>query len=1141
MNTCGNVTEEYGELKSLPCVHSSHPQPIMNEVEKEVTPPDDSLNPMCHASPNRLVQDIFSFHACKIPSGLGGASWSGTYVKSESENICLEDKKATYKKHIIKVFRLMKDEQRRYSEYGTLKEKYQTLILSNYCLMEKKCYETISSGLISLADVKQLSKCSSNIRSLFDPEENGREPRTVVLLGAAGVGKTMTAQKIMLDWASGELFQDRFEYVFYISCDNHNQLNRELTVKALIECNKPENVSECENEPLISRTEMEAEPSKVLFIIDGFDETSPEDDTLISLIGKEYLPESYNIITTQPAALETLKQFLPSCEEDVRFAEILGFSEDDRKEYFINYFGNTTEGELVYKNIEENDLLFTMCFVPVVCGVVCQPIKQKIEKEEECVAVLRTTASVYLLFLSSLLEQTSRDTAQSIFNLYLKRLCALANEGLYEGKTQFEDSDITRHGLDIPPIQSLFLNNEIFRKVDGADNLYCFLHLSFRDFFAALFYVLKDHETTTESPERDVINLLEDYRNRKHDHQLMLTVRFLFGLLRRETIDLMEKDFQWSVSLDLKPAVEKWIKEVILLESVRIGDYELDLFNCLYETQDEDFVRSATEHVKQIIYCEPLLARLDATDTRALVFSLQHSVGVVQIDLSVKIEREGLRLLMPGLMKCSILRMYECSLTGSCCADLASFLRTNTSLTTLDLSFNKLGDSGVRELCEGLKDPLCTLRTLSLQSVGLTDDVTRPLCLALRRNQTLQKLNLLSNNFTERSTASFHALEECVLEISLEVLFSDYLCDDETFNEEENAYCYRATLDKPGTFLCEETGLCFEVGKAGTITYKLLPWSDNLSQCGVEHMQFAGSLFDVTADPGFVRAIYLPHFVDLRDGNTRESKLQIAHFGANGEMTLEAPSEVQAFHVVLRNPTFSPIGVVLRLIPPLRRQFPFYGQTILYRAIQAADITLHLYLIPDEAHIKKTLERCAIRKQKIEKPPQTQPVYFSSWYSIESQPHSEIKPKNLQFTERSSSLEPPFTEIYMKHLQKEGVDLCLKDEEGNNLVWDATVRQGDIDFKLKENPRTPEPFIKKHRERLIGRMGTIESIMDILLGAGVLTDEEVECVVAKKTRSKQNRKLIQMVMKKGTESMGEFLIALRKKDPLLYNDLEKCY
>ncbi|CAJ1087257.1 NLR family CARD domain-containing protein 3-like isoform X1 [Xyrichtys novacula] len=137
------------------------------------------------------------------------------------------------------------------------------------------------------------------------------------------------------------------------------------------------------------------------------------------------------------------------------------------------------------------------------------------------------------------------------------------------------------------------------------------------------------------------------------------------------------------------------------------------------------------------------------------VLSSQSS-SLRELDLSNNdLQDSGVKLLSAGLTsphwKLGTLRLSGCLITEEGCASVASALSSNPShLRELDLSYNHPGDSGVKLLRAGLKDPLWRLDTLRVDHGGeqrLKPGVKKYFCeLTLNSNTVNGRLRLSENN-----------------------------------------------------------------------------------------------------------------------------------------------------------------------------------------------------------------------------------------------------------------------------------------------------------------------------------------------------------------------------------------------------------
>nr|XP_056717114.1 NACHT, LRR and PYD domains-containing protein 3-like [Euleptes europaea] len=656
--------------------------------------------------------------------------------------------KRKYAETVVENYQLIEDRNSLLGESSPLNARFiELLMIRDHRPQKQREHELASTGRRHLEILeKHTSEYSSTaIENLFEPDESKVTPRTVVLQGPAGIGKSMTVQKIMLDWAAGELYQDMFDYVFCIRCRELSQMEEAKSLADLV-------IEQCQDMSAPVK-EILALPEKLLFIIDGFDELcfslQPEDGhfcsnpsskmtmegILSNLLRKELLPKSYLLVTTRPGAAERLQRYV----KFPRFAEILGFSEKGRREYFFKFFKDEGKANMALRLIENTTAVSTICFIPMVCCIICSVIKVELETENEIADTLDTTTKVFVQFSHSLLKNDSKKRKKSLLDDF-RNLCSLARVGILEQKILFEEDDLKKHNLAVSDLKDLFLDRRTFRRGIGLHSLYSFLHLCFQEFCASLFYILPDEKKgAPDDNEMDLKKLLDVCEKPGNEH-LTLTVRFIFGLSNEKVRAILEEALECKTSDLVKPLLLQRVEEVAVEDPPREGSCLLNFFHCLFESQEAEFARRVMHRFQTINISFKTLSVLDC---RVLAFCLQHStIQDHSIDLTFcRLKTHHMKALAPGIKNC----------------------------TVLEFGSNKLGNSGVNILCTVLKELDCNVNTLNLDENYLTHACAQELCATLSTSKTLYSLNLNDNSFSE-ATVPFivNLLKTCT---SLSVLY----------------------------------------------------------------------------------------------------------------------------------------------------------------------------------------------------------------------------------------------------------------------------------------------------------------------------------------------------------------------------------
>ncbi|XP_055721947.1 NACHT, LRR and PYD domains-containing protein 1 homolog [Salvelinus fontinalis] len=551
---------------------------------------------------------------------------------------------------------------------------------------------------------------STKVERLFDPDEHGDIQRTVILQGHSGTGKSFTTQKIMSDWAFGRLYEDRFDFVFHLRCRELNKATGNKSVIDLLNYNQS-------SSSMIKHVLCQS-PERVLFLVDGFDELKfsldvPKDSlprdlwtqcspevTLSGLIRRQILPESFMLVTTRSTALEKLKVV----KHPVRYAEILGFSEEGVKVYFEKFFKQKQHSHQAYDSVRKNETLFTACFIPVICWIICTVYREQFDEGTEMIQSLETTTSIFVEFVDTLLKHHCQDLGQSALTI-LQGLGKLAEKGMEEQQVLFDHDSVSQTVSD--PSKVPFLCKVLQKKRVSQTTMYSFMHLSFQEFFTALSYVLLGDEEA----QGKVRELLSKVRRGPYPFHplpfhllpfhLLPIVQFLFGILNKDVVKRLEEK-HISCSQGIWTQLKHFILEVIEKgkeDQIVRRTMQLFTFHCLYELHADDFVKEAMDTYTDINMSGSPLKK---TDCWVLMYCLQHCKSIECLELSgCNLTAESMKILLPALQKCKALVLEVDDLADDDLDDLLTALGEGKSLE-LDLSENNFSDEKVQDLLVAL-------------------------------------------------------------------------------------------------------------------------------------------------------------------------------------------------------------------------------------------------------------------------------------------------------------------------------------------------------------------------------------------------------------------------------------------------------
>ncbi|XP_062394478.1 NACHT, LRR and PYD domains-containing protein 3-like isoform X2 [Sardina pilchardus] len=655
-------------------------------------------------------------------------------------------------------------------------------ILLNEIYTELYITEGESEGVNKEHEVWQIESASRsqttedtpiNCNDIFKPLPGHKKCiRTVMTKGVAGIGKTVSVQKFILDWTDGVANQD-VDFMFPLSFRELNLVRSDqFSLHKLLLDFHPE---------LKELNDVEGyEDCQVVFIFDGLDEsrltldlkqksklsdvkqTSSVDLLMASLIQGTLLSSALIWITSRPAAASQI----PTQYID-QVTEVRGFNDPQKEEYFRKKISNESQANRIISHIKAFRSLHIMCHIPIFCWIAATVLQQMLE-QDNTQAIPTTLTEMFIHFL---LIQTTRKNQKyqerrhesdkkkllELQKEIILKLAEMAFNNLEKGNLIFYEKDLKECGIDVSEASVYSgMCTEIFKEdsVFHERKVYCFVHLTIQEFLAALHIFISYQQRNWNTlhsvcgdrwlTQATFLKKVVDKALKSRNGHLDLFLRFLMGIFLESNQRLLQGllNRTYSTTEDIK-VICRYIKE--LNREDLSPERCMNLFHCLFEMNDHSMHQEIRKYLESP---KDFKGQLSPAHCSALAHMLLLSEEVLdEFELKkYNTSDEGRRRLIPAVRCFRKAQLAGCKLTDKSSEVVASVLQSPNSLNELDLSNNDLGDSGVQLLSKGLSSPHCKLQILRLCKCGFSGEGYVCLALALMVNPSCVKELHVSNN-----------------------------------------------------------------------------------------------------------------------------------------------------------------------------------------------------------------------------------------------------------------------------------------------------------------------------------------------------------------------------------------------------------
>ena len=536
----------------------------------------------------------------------------------------------------------------------------------------------------------------TDMTAIFKPHVECQRPRTVLIEGDPGMGKSTYCQKLAYDWATKQKELDPsfpdIDVLLLLKCHEVKSSIWKAIDDQILPAEIDDQAKECffkfvrENQ------------SKVLLVLDGLDEMdSTEMKRIYDLVEGKELSGCHVILTSRHEVGRKLRRY---CDT---LWEIVGFTEEDANSFIRTYFKNIKREDLLenlLQKIRYSDELRNLSKNPLNVTLLCVLC-------EDLEGVFPTSRTeLYTEIVNCVLRRyekkqglsSNNEDLMSVYKEDLMHLGQNALQSLRKGELYFEEHESGGTFIALPRFG--FLSLQASGSKRKARVRYAFLHKSFQEFFSGFYLAWQILHGGI-----DCDSVVKDERFKDELKQVFLFMTGIIAATSKEAAESIIKIMAENINFIAPDCV----KDICVLFRLALG--------CILECS-------------------------------SLAQTLGIHLTLTNLDLSSNgIGDSGAASLSQALAINSSLTSLDLSSNGigdSGAASLSQALAINSSLTSLDLGSNGIGDSGAASLSQALVSN-SSLTSLDLSSNGIGDSGAASLSQVLAINSSLTSLDLSWN------------------------------------------------------------------------------------------------------------------------------------------------------------------------------------------------------------------------------------------------------------------------------------------------------------------------------------------------------------------------------------------------------------